>query len=138
MGDQGQIWQAETTGGQVTPGEALAIAVPSGQVVTLQETIWNAPGPEGLVTRFRFLAPAINPETAVDSAVIGFDAAAADLAWLCQNYALDRVVQTGAVPAQIILSFEDRPLPFGEAAPDAVQYFEAFRVENGSCIWEVF
>ena len=134
MGDLAQVWQANGTGGQVTPGDDLAIAVPSGQVVTLQETIWNAPGPEGLVTRFRFVAPAI----ARDGGTVDFETASADILHLCQNFALDRVVQSGPVPVQVIVSLADQVVPFGEAAPEATQFFEAFRIENGSCIWEAF
>lgn len=138
MGDLGQILQVQAAGGQVSPGDDTGIALPSGQVVTLLETIWNAPGPQGIVTRFRFLAPSINSETALEAAVVEFEAAAADIAWLCQNYALDRVVQAGPMPAQVIVSLSDRAVPFGETAPEVVQYFEAFRIENGVCIWEVF
>ena len=36
MADLAQVWQVQEAGGQVTPGDDLAIAVPSGQVVTLQ------------------------------------------------------------------------------------------------------
>lgn len=134
MGDQAQGWMVEAAGGQVTPGEDAAIAVPSGQVVTLQEIIWNAPGPMGLVTRFRFLAPAI----ARDGGTVGFAAASADMAHLCQVFALDRVVQAGPAPAQVIISLADQLVPFGEAAPEATQYFEAYRIEDGACIWEAF
>ena len=81
-----------------------------------------------------FLAPEINLETGS----VDFLAAADDIAWLCQNFALSHVTDEGPMPSQIIISLEDRPVPFGEADPDAVQYFEAFRVENGACIWEVF
>ena len=138
MGDQGQIWQVEATGGVLIPGEDGAIALPSGQLVSLMETIWNAPGPDGMVTRFRFVAPAINPETAPETGAIDFEMATADIAWLCQNFALDRVMTSGPLPAQIIVSLSDRAVPFGETAPDVVQYFEAFRVEDGACIWEMF
>ncbi|NEY91455.1 DUF6497 family protein [Tabrizicola oligotrophica] len=134
MGDQGQIWQVQSGGGQTVPGDGLAVSLPSGQTVTLVESIWNAPGPMGLVTRFRFLAPEINPATGS----VGFDLAAQDIAWLCQNYALERVMTNGPLPAQVIVSLEDRPVAFGEADPEATQFFEAFRIEDGSCIWEVF
>ena len=134
MGETGQPWQVQAGGGRSVPGDGTAIELPSGQSVTLVETIWNTPGPQGLATRFRFLAPEINPETGS----VDFLAAADDIAWLCQNFALSRVTDEGPIPSQIIISLEDRPVPFGEADPDAVQYFEAFRVENGACIWEVF
>lgn len=134
MGDQPQIWQVQADSGHSTSGEGEVITLPSGQAVTLKEAIWNVPGPVGLVTRFRFLAPQIDPKTGnVDP-----ETAATDMAWICQNFALDRVVQAGALPVQIIVSLSDRDLPFGETAPEATQFFEAFRVENGSCIWEVF
>ena len=41
-------------------------------------------------------------------------------------------------PAQIVISLSDRPVPFGEAAPDATQFFEAFALQDGTCIWEMF
>jgi len=134
MGDQGQIWQAESGGGRVVPGDGLVLALPSCQTVTLIETISNAPGPMGAVARFRFLAP----EIAAEGGTVGFDTAAEDMLWLCQNYALARVAEFGPVPSQIIISLEDRPVPFGEADPDATQFFEAYSIENGACIWEVF
>lgn len=132
--DQAAAWRAQSDGGRHVPGDDAPIVLPSGQTVTLIETIWNTPGPQGLVTRFRFLAPDINGQTGA----VDFAAAADDIAWLCQNFALDRVVQTGPLPSQVIVSLEDREVPFGEPAPDATQYFEAFRIENGSCIWEIF
>jgi hypothetical protein len=138
MDDGAVTGQAQATAGQTTRGDGAVFVAPSGQEVTLLETLWNVPGPEGIVTRFRFLAPAINPATAPDGKGIDFAAAAADLAWLCDSFARETVVQAGPLPAQIILSFEDRPLPFGEAAPDAVQFFEAFRIENNTCIWEAY
>lgn len=134
MGDQGQSWQAQAGGGQSTSGDTVPIDLPSGQSVTLIETIMNTPGPNGMVARFRFLAPQINPE----NGSVDLETASNDIAWLCQNYALARVAELGPMPSQIIVSLEDRAVPFGESDPEAVQFFEAFRIENGSCIWEVF
>ena len=134
MGGIGQVWQAEAANGRSVPGEGLTLTMPSGQTVTLIETVFNTMGPLGLVTRFRFLAPQINPV----SGTIGFEAAAEDIAWTCQNFALDRVAEFGPLPSQIIISMEDREVVFGEPDPEATQFFEAFRIENGACIWEVF
>ena len=134
MGETGQPWQVQAQGGRSVPGDGAAIELPSGQSVTLVETIWNTPGPQGLATRFRFLAPEINPATGSVSA----ESATADIAWICQDFALPQVMGAGDPPSQIVVSLEDRPVPFGEADPEATQFFEAFRIENGSCIWEVF
>jgi hypothetical protein len=116
------------------PGAGQPIPVPSGQAVTLQDVVWNAPGPDGLTLRFRFIAPAI----ARDGGTVDFDAATADMLHLCQSYALPRISSTGPQPSQIVISLSDVAVPFGEAAPDATQFFEAYAIRDGVCIWEMF
>ncbi|GGW36096.1 hypothetical protein GCM10011452_25680 [Gemmobacter lanyuensis] len=118
----------------VLTGDAAAIAVPSGQAVTLQDVIWNAAGPNGLTLRFRFLAPQI----AREAGDVDFETASADMLALCQSFALPRLAELGPQPQQIIISLADRVVPFGETSPDATQYFEAYSIENGTCIWEMF
>jgi Family of unknown function (DUF6497) len=137
VADKGIIQTVQDAGGQVIPGDDQGISLPSGQVVTLIETIWNAPGPDGLVSRFRFLAPAINPATTAETGPVEFENAAKDIAWLCENFALQQVAKMGPAPAQVVVSMSDRLVPFGETDPEAVQFFEAFRIENGTCIWEM-
>ncbi len=112
MTDPAQPVQAE--GAKVLSGDPEGIPVPSGQVVTLQDVVWNAPGPAGLTLRFRFIAPAI--AATETGAAIDFD----------------------TEPAQIIISLSDRPLRFGEAAPDVVQFFEAYSLTDGRCTVELF
>ena len=106
------------------------IEVPSGRTLSLIDIITNAPGPEGATARFRFLAPELTSEDA--------EAAAADMQVLCDNFALERTEGMVPEPQQIIISFANAAVPFGEAAPDVVQFFESFRIENGACVWEVF
>jgi hypothetical protein len=117
-------------GTQVTAGDTTLIAVPSGMDVFLQEVIWNVPGTQGLTLRFRFVAP--------DLASAEVDAALADMQALCDSFAAPRMTDFGPVPQQIVISLADAERPFGEAAPDAVQYFEAYRIENNACIWEIY
>lgn len=119
--------------GGVLPGGDELIPVPSGQPVTLIEVIWNEPGPEGLTFRFRFLAPDIGPGGATD-----FDTATADMLALCETYVRPRLSGVGSQATQVIVSLSDTVVPFGEAAPEATQFFEAFRIEGDSCIWEPF
>lgn len=119
-------------------GESLAtdapIPVPSGQTVILQDVIWNEPGAEGLTVRFRFVAPAI----ARDGGTVPFETAVWDMLALCQTYVLPRIAETGPTPAQVIVSMSDIPVDFGEAVPEATQFFEAYSIEDGNCIWEAF
>ena len=53
------VIQVQAEGDQLLPGDATDLTTPSGLVVRLQDVVWNAPGPEGLTLRFRFVAPAI-------------------------------------------------------------------------------
>jgi len=113
----------------------VLIPVPSGQKVTLMETIWNERGPNGLAIRFRFLAPAITKGTGT----ITSDQAEADMMALCRDYALKRIGDsTGPTPAQIIISLSDRPVPFGETHPEATQFFDSFDLTDGDCFWSLF
>ncbi len=118
----------------VLAGSQDALAVPSGQAITLQDVIWSEEGPLGLALRFRFVAPAI----AREGGNVDFDTASADMADLCQRFALPRLADLGPAPRQIIISMAAAPVPYGEAAPEVTQFFESYRVENGTCIWEMF
>ncbi len=111
------------------------IAVPSGQPVTLQDVIWNQPGPAGLTARFRFIAP----EIARDEGRIDYETAAIDMDHLCDSYALPRLATiTGPRPAQVVISLSDRPVDFGVMAPEATQFFEAYSIGPDGCVWEAF
>lgn len=113
------------------PAAAEEIVTPSGMAVTWLETVHGAPGPQGLTARFRFLAPAIAGE-------VDFDTAAADMLWLCESFALPRLPATGPQAEQVVISLADRDVPFGEADPEAVQFFEAYRPAGEVCEWEMF
>jgi Family of unknown function (DUF6497) len=115
------------------PAEEAPIPVPSGQTVHLLDVIHNEPGAEGLTVRFRFIAPAIAPGGGVD-----FETAAADMAHLCEAWALPRLAVTGPAPQQIIISLAAAPVEFGMAAPEVTQFFEAYTPDGATCIWEPF
>jgi hypothetical protein len=66
------------------------------------------------------------------------DTAAADMQVICDSFALERTDGMVPQPQQIIISFASAEVPFGEAAPDVVQFFESFRIEGDACVWEVF
>lgn len=111
---------------------ADAFAVPSGQPVTLQDVFWE----EGdtLVLRVRFLAPQI----ARAGGTIDYDTATKDMLHLCETYVKPQVQVSTDMPDQIILSLSDIDVPFGEADPEATQFFEAYSLQNDACIWEVY
>ncbi len=114
---------AQAEGEQVLPGDKTMLTAPSGLELHLQDVVWNAPGPDGLTLRFRFVAPTLAGAT--DEMIA---TTSEDMFWLCQTYALPRVPEGGPRPAQIVISVADRELPFGEPAPDALQLFEAYTI----------
>ncbi|MDJ0825520.1 MAG: DUF6497 family protein [Rhodobacter sp.] len=115
------------------PAAAQTVAVPSGQTVTLTEVIRDVPGPGGIAYRYRFVAPGI----ARNGGGIDATTAAADIDALCRDVVLPDLAG-GVRPDQVIISLSDRPVPFGQPAPDATQFFESYRIEDGACIWEEF
>lgn len=106
------------------------ITVPSGREVRLLDVITNAPGAEGAAARFRFVAPGLTPGES--------EAAAADMQALCDSYALPRTDGMVPQPQQIIISLASAEVRFGDAAPNVTQFFEAYSVTNGACIWDVY
>ncbi|PWE33709.1 acetolactate synthase [Maritimibacter sp. 55A14] len=112
--------------------EGKSYDVPSGQPVSLLEAIWEDGAAAPL--RLRFLAPRI----AQADGGITFAEAESDLAHLCKTVALPLIAEAGRTPARVIVSLSDRAVPHGQADPEATQFFEAFRPEDGRCIWEAF
>ncbi|MEP1768657.1 MAG: DUF6497 family protein [Sulfitobacter sp.] len=108
-----------------------AAEVPSGQKIQLHEVLVDAQGATTYL-RFRFLAPQI----ATGATQVSFDLAGQDMAHLCVSMALPYIAQHGLQGDKIVISFMDRITEFGQADPDAVQYFEQFRPENGDCMWD--
>lgn len=107
-----------------------AVSVPSGREVRFLDVINNVPGAEGATARFRFVVPGL---TEAD-----IDAAGPDMQALCDSYALPRIEGVQPAPQQIIISLAGAETPFGEPAPDVVQFFEAYSVQDGACVWQVF
>ncbi|MGR3323150.1 MAG: DUF6497 family protein [Pseudooceanicola sp.] len=114
-------WAATTATGQEE-----APAVPSGIVLTLQEVRRDA-GAAGMI-RFRYIAPAI--------AEAGFAAVEADFPVLCETQVLTWLSMQPEPAERVVISMSERAVPFGEAVPDVVQFFEVFRLEGAACIWE--
>lgn len=108
------------------------LSVPSGQAVNFLELLRDEDDGSPL-RRLRFIAP--------DLANVDFDGRMADLEYLCSEVGLPwlRSLEDGAPEGvRIVVSLSERAVPFGEAAPETVQVFEAFTVEDGRCMWEMF
>lgn len=107
--------------------------VPSGQEVALHEVLIDS---QEAVTylRFRFVAPQIS----AGAEQVTYEVAGHDMMHLCQSFALPYITEYALTGDKIVISFMDRITQFGQADPDATQYFESFRAENGVCMWDEF
>ncbi len=103
-------------------------ALPSGQALRFVERV-----DAGEIVHFRFVAPRI----ARAGGDISIAEAGGDMQVLCESFALP-MLEGAALPERIVIALADREVPFGEANPEATQFFEAFRIEDGACIWEGF
>jgi len=116
--------------GMAVASEEVLI-LPSGLMATPYEMLSNRAGNE-LINRYRFVAPEFTVEGQ------DFDQMMMDLEYLCTEYALAHLAKTGPVPKQVIISLADGKSVFGAIDPDVTQVFETYRVEDGTCIWEMF
>lgn len=115
----------------LTPRELDVITVPSGQPITFFESLLDRPA-TGLTARFRFVAPEL-PQTL---AALSYDELEADLAYLCDTYAMPRIASP--VPSMIVISLSERETVFGSIEQDVAQVFEAYRPAGTVCEWEAF
>ncbi len=115
---------------EITAKEEAPVTLPSGLEATLQEMLWDRPG-GGLVYRFRFVAEGFEGVDDIESVM-------ADLEFLCNAYAIPRLANTGPKPGRVIVSLADQPSEFGVFDPEITQIFEAYSVQDNTCIWEMF
>lgn len=110
---------------------AEAVTLPSGQDVTLmEERVERDPN----VLRLRYLAPAIGSAFTRPA----FEKLTEDLDHLCQTVGIPAVAKSELDAPQIIVSLSAEPVEFGALSPDVPQIFEAFTLEDGACMLEVF
>ncbi len=116
------------------PVAEAPVALPSGQEVALIEALWEDQGGGPWWLRLRYLAPAI----AAGAGQVDADAATDDMLALCRRDALPMLESDSRPVEQIIVSLSAEAVEFGASAPDVMQYFDAYRPEDGDCIWEEF
>ena len=136
--DTGQAIAESSTADQ--PSEVLVpVSVPSGQKVLLSEVLLDDSA-GALWARFRFVAPQIarSIDPAAGSTAMDYERSAADMDHLCEALALDYLRQHAVSAQLVVISFSDREVEFGSADAEATQFFEAYRPEGDSCIWEAF
>ncbi len=107
---------------------AQDISVPSGQPLSFLEFISED---DGAIVRFRFLTPEIGNTFA-------YGDVRDDFLVVCNEQVMPVLDANGLSPTQIVLSMSAQDIPFGADNPNVLQFFEVFRPENGTCIWENF
>jgi hypothetical protein len=118
------------------PAAAEGLAVPSGQLVLPYEALWEDHVSEGTNGETWLILRFLTPEIARTEGRISFGDAEPDIVFLCQKVGLPLVVLTGGGVDQIIVNLMDRPVARGQRDPASTQFMNAYRVDQGDCIWE--
>ncbi len=105
--------------------------VPSGNDLQLQEILYETRADSSRVARFRYVMPLIRQG-------VEFAELEQDFFHLCIGVAVPYLAIEGETVDQVIISMADRETDFGVLSTLGTQYFEAFSVQNGTCIWEGF
>ena len=109
----------------------MAVDVPSGQSVTLLEKRVDL---DADIVRLRFVAPDLASPLTRPS----FEALGDDLEALCNEVGLKNLLKDAPLPAQIVVSLSAEPIEFGVSNTEVEQVFEAFSVQNDTCMLEMF
>jgi len=109
---------------------AQDVSVPSGLDVALYDVILEDPTQ---TARFRFLVPAIGGADPVT-----FTDVADDLQYLCDTLAIPGLAANGWAAKDVVISLSAEEVDFGVVTDNVTQYFQPFRVEQDTCIWEDF
>lgn len=121
----------------VAPAQAAdRLAVPSGQLVLPYEALWEDHLAEGSAGETWLILRFLMPGIAKKKGKVSFADAAPDIDFLCDNVGLPLVEMTGGGVEQIIVTLMDVPIPRGQTNADVTQFMNAYRVDQGTCIWE--
>ncbi|SHF42917.1 hypothetical protein SAMN05444339_10652 [Loktanella atrilutea] len=105
--------------------------MPSGLEISLYDVILDA---NSQVARFRFLVPDIAPDAGNKT----FGDVIDDLQYVCDSVIVPALHDNGWVSGDVVLSVSDRPVDFGAYDSQVVQFFQPFRLEGDTCVWEDF
>lgn len=113
------------------PAMGWEVTLPSGAGVAFHDAIWEE---DSGTLRLRYVVPAV-----ADPAFADRDADIhADMEWLCRTQALVMIGVSGHAWEGVTITMMAQPVVFGDTAPDVVQFFEAFVLQDGLCVWDAF
>ncbi|QQA41324.1 DUF6497 family protein [Pelagovum pacificum] len=115
-----------------TEAAAVEIETPSGQTLTLYDVVLE---PGGGMARFLFLAPGITME---EGAGVTYTEVQDDFPWLCEEVVLPSLAANEWDAGEAVISMADREVEFGSRDAEAVQFFEVFKIDGATCVWEGF
>ena len=117
----------DSEGSEGLGDEPLDLA-PAGKESAAGESAVPASG----LARFRLVVPGLGEEGA------GYDRVAGDFLWLCEEVALPALAANGWTPTEVVVTLSDRETEFSAPAPEAMQFFEGFRIADGTCVPQAF
>ena len=115
-------------------GAGAEVAVPSGQDIKLHEVFLETDPMGAKILRMRFLTPGIERK----GGGLTYGDVEEDFQHLCEAEALPLLKEANAEADSIVISMMDRVVEFGASDSSATQFFEQFRHNSASCIWDEF
>ena len=113
------------------PALAQEVEVPSGVAMTLYDVrLEEAP----LLARFRFVSPTIDPEGEGRT----FGDLVDDLQFLCEAVVMPSLAANAWTGTDVVLSVSSRETEFGIFDDSVTQFFQPYRIADGTCLWEEF
>ena len=115
------------------PGLAGAgtLVLPSGHDAQFHDAYWEE---DSGTLRLRYIVPAVTD----DAYARDHDAVFVDMESLCAGPGLEMIDADGNPWEGVTVTMMAAPVELGRTAPDVVQFFEAFVVRDGHCIWDEF
>ena len=111
---------------------AQEIAVPSGLVMTLYDVrLEQDPDP---VARFRFVSPVVDPAGEGRSFADLVD----DLQFVCDRVVIPSLAANDWEGTSVVISVSNIETEFGVFDDSVTQFFQPYRIEGDTCIWEDF
>jgi hypothetical protein len=109
------------------------LAAPSGQSVQVQDLmIEENPHSGELQVVVRLLAPQIAGDGLSGAELRG------DMDWACLTWGVPVAQAEAATPGWVVVEMMEAPVERGIATPEIRRYFESYRLEGPTCIWELF
>ncbi len=114
-----------------TAAAAQDVPVPSGVAMTLYDVRLEE---DPAIARFRFVSPAIDPAGEGRT----FGDLVDDLEYICAAVVVPSLAANDWAGQEVVISVSSQETEFGVFDDSITQFFQPYKIEDGTCLWEDF